>query len=352
MIRIDLMPAQQGDCLWIEYGDARRPYRVLIDGGTPFTYGILKERIESLPKEDRRFELLIITHIDSDHIGGVVGLLKNPPSGLTLGDVWFNSFQHLPSRSKTLGVRQAEEVTKELESGRFPWNDEFDNGAIHVSNSGSLKEVRLIDGMKLTLLSPYLRQLEMLQPKWDEELKLLKKKEEERIRVRAHGTTLSVPPDVVTLAGSSFKDDIAAANGSSIALLAEYDGKALLLTGDAFAGVLVKSIRRLLSMRKIKRLRLDGFKLSHHCSKANTSTDLLSLVECRNYLISTNGSTYNHPDVEAMARVLEFGGDRKLLHFNYKTTQTEIWNNRGLKHRYGYGTRYADEKKSLTLVLR
>jgi len=339
MIRIDLTPAQQGDCLWIEYGDARRPYRILIDGGTPATFTILKNRIESLPREDRRFEVVIITHIDSDHIGGILELLKNPPSGLEIGDVWFNGFRHLPSSNKTLGVRQAEEVSKELETGRFPWNDKFDEGPICVSSSGALPRIRLRDGMFLTLLSPYLEQLRELQPKWQREIEALRRKELEDTR-HLKTKTLSLPLNVITLAESPFESDIAEANGSSLALMAEFEGKSLLLGADAFAPVLERSVRRLLSTKGLEKLRLDAFKISHHGSDANTSIDLLSIVDCRNYLISTNGSIYSHPDTRTVARILKHGGEVKTLHFNYCSPQTLVWKNRDLQHRHRYETSF------------
>lgn len=354
MIRVDLMPAQQGDCLWIEYGDPKQPYRLLIDGGTSSTYQTLKKRIESLPKNRRRFELLIISHIDSDHIGGIVGLLKNPPPGLEIGDIWFNSFKHLPRKrtTPTLSVKQAEEVTEQLEKGsRFPWNQAFKGGAIYVDGAAGPQELTLADGMKLTLLSPYLTQLEKLQPKWAREVKRL---EEERrgIRQIGRGRTLSILPDIATLANSPFKEDTAEANGSSIAVLAEYQEKEIVLGADAFASVLIKSIKSLLAKRRKSKLPLEAFKLSHHCSKGNTSQDLLSLIECSNYLISTNGSTHNHPDKEAVARILRFGGKTKMLHFNYLSPQNKLWNSGDLQKRFKYTAAYGNGTEPLSLTIR
>jgi hypothetical protein len=43
MLRIEMLPAQQGDALWIEYGDPAKPRLVLIDGGTKPTVGDRQE---------------------------------------------------------------------------------------------------------------------------------------------------------------------------------------------------------------------------------------------------------------------------------------------------------------------
>jgi beta-lactamase superfamily II metal-dependent hydrolase len=339
MLKIDLMPAQQGDCLWIEYGDARRPYRVLIDGGTPATYRTLKRRIEALPERDRRFELVVITHIDSDHIGGILKLLQNPPRGLEIGDVWFNGLKHLPPPGKSLSVKQGEDLVKELETERFPWNDKFGGASICMNTSGPLPKVRLREDMRLTLLSPYRAQLQKLRPKWQREVEELERRKREAAR-KAGGETLSLPPDVATLAESPFEPDAAVANGSSLALLAEFDGKAVLLGADAYAPVLEKSIRRLLAAEGKERLRLDAFKVSHHGSDANTSPALLGLLDCERYLISTDGSIHGHPDDGAMSRILVYGGETKTLHFNYRNNRTMVWASGDLQSPHRFQTKY------------
>ena len=42
MLRIEMLPAENGDCLWIEYGEENSPHRILIDGGTHGTYELLR----------------------------------------------------------------------------------------------------------------------------------------------------------------------------------------------------------------------------------------------------------------------------------------------------------------------
>ena len=66
MFTITSLPAAQGDALWIEYGEAGDPARLIIDGGTLATANVVRERIEALDRNDREFDLLVITHVDSD----------------------------------------------------------------------------------------------------------------------------------------------------------------------------------------------------------------------------------------------------------------------------------------------
>jgi|KBSSwiStaDraftv2_1062776.scaffolds.fasta_scaffold25870_7 hypothetical protein len=43
--RIEMLPAQHGDALWIEYGSGSDTNRILIDGGTIKTYPFLAKRL-------------------------------------------------------------------------------------------------------------------------------------------------------------------------------------------------------------------------------------------------------------------------------------------------------------------
>lgn len=152
--------------------------------------------------------------------------------------------------------------------------------------------------------------------------------------------TPSTSTDVDQLADVAFGGDAGAPNGTSIALLAEFGGAAVLLAADAHAPVLVTSIQALLRKRGASRLKLDAFKVSHHGSQNNVSSELIRLLECRQYLVSTNGDHFRHPDRQAIARILKHGGARPTLVFNYRSNDNEVWERPDLQEKYQYSTRY------------
>jgi beta-lactamase superfamily II metal-dependent hydrolase len=152
---------------------------------------------------------------------------------------------------------------------------------------------------------------------------------------------------VAALANTPFTSDRSISNASSIAFLAELHGKSLLVGGDARAEVLCRSIAALLAQRGPERLRVDAFVVPHAGSARNMNRELLVLLECDRYLFSTDGSAFQHPDRETIARILAYGRaspDRPLtLVFNYRSPTTEVWANEELQSRYHYRALYPEQ---------
>ena len=198
-------------------------------------------------------------------------------------------------------------------------------------------------GLTLTVLSPTRKKLGGLARKWKKEILRHGLRPGDHRRYRqflAHHPTLST--NVPKLAALPFRSDSSAPNGSSIALLAEYRGKAILLTGDAHASVLADSIARLLDQRGKTRLALDAFKVSHHGSRGNTNAKLLSQLDCSTYLISCNGDVHNLPDNETIGRIIHHTARPHLI-FNYDCKRTKAWKKAELKRRHGYKATYGKD---------
>jgi hypothetical protein len=341
MLKMEMLLAGHGDCLWIEYGDSRATRRVLVDGGAIGTYKrALQPRLRALPEMDRCFELLVVTHIDADHITGVLELLEDKDTGFRAKDIWFNGYRHLPDENpSTLGPVQGERLTDLLVKPGMTWNGKFDRAAVAVPDEGALPRFELEGGLVLTLLSPTLAKLAELKPAWEKEVRKAgldpNVKRPEEVESPEGFALLGGAPDVDALAQEPFAEDDAEANGSSIAVLAEFEGRRLLLTGDAHPGVLAAGIKRLVENGK---LAIDVCKLPHHGSKANVSRPLLDMLDCKRYLFSTNGAYFKHPDLQAVARVIKWGGPQPELSFNYRTKFNQAWDSKPLRQRYGYTT--------------
>lgn len=184
-ITIDVLPALRGDCLWIECTRANnRPWRLLIDGGMPGTWPVLRERVANLAKvEPAFFDLAVVSHIDSDHMGGMLPLFASTDPRVTFGDIWFNGLPQLPepgssrSRSVAEGERLVDILSGQGGGPLLPWNDRFGREAAMTKGDGAYLEIIYADGPTLTLLSPTPRRLESLRRVWTNELLRLQRGE-------------------------------------------------------------------------------------------------------------------------------------------------------------------------------
>jgi beta-lactamase superfamily II metal-dependent hydrolase len=355
-----MLAAGHGDCLWIEYGTEADRHHMLIDAGTPGAWKRLKSEIKTrFGKQPPHFDLFVITHIDADHIGGAVKLLAD--HGVTFGDIWFNGWEHLHGGNPNLqlGSKQGEAVAQMIVDRALPWNKAFFGKAVAIRRWPAKKT--LPGGFALTLLSPYPRQLTALIPDWEKELRKAGLwKNGKPLRPRRSASSLALGGDdecldIDSLLKEKFQSDTAAANGSSIAFLAEYSARdkkpvRALFTGDAHVPVLLESLKRLQANGSIA---VDLLKLAHHGAGGNTSTELLKRLTCPRYLVSSNGAYFEHPERSAIARILVHAVHKtKHLIFNYSTRFNRIWNDSGLKSKYNYETSYpSDDTGGATLDL-
>jgi hypothetical protein len=348
LLGVTMLPAENGDCLLVEYGAPEDPSRVLIDCGARSAVGALANWITTKAPRGHEFELFVLTHIDADHIDGVLTLFDTPGFDVRFGDIWFNGWRQI---SRFLSVKQGEAFSRLLEDPRrrLPWNravtvagDESPAPVVFPAGAAP-PSYAMPGGLQLTLLSPGSNQLDQLAKHWGKVLRELNPAKAMLGR-KAPPKPVKDPAtlNLEALASTPGRRDTSVANGSSIALLAEFAGRAVLLTGDAHADVLVNSIKSLQRARgrEGERLKLEAMKLSHHGSANATTSELLSMVDCRRYLVSSNGNIFYHPDREAIARVILHGGIRPTLHFNYRSPYNELWDSPVLKERYGYAAEY------------
>ena len=333
MFTTELLPAAHGDAILVEYGSARAPHRILMDGGPHTTYDALRQRLLAIPKGKRHFDLVIVSHIDTDHIDGILRLLQDDSLGITIRDLWFNGYRHLAAKD-VMGGLQGEFLEVLIEDREIPWNAAFKAGPIVVPPDGDLPVVRLPGGATLTLLSPGKAQLQKLRREWDATLRAAGFKPGDREAARAQLARRKeyAPPEDVM----GTQADTSAANGSSLAVLLEFKGNSLLLAGDAFREVLEESLTRLAETRGVEAIQVDAFKLSHHGSFSNLSPRLLRIAPAAHYLISTNGDKFHHPDASALTLLLkERQGTHPILVFNYDSPSTAPW-----KRAKGSGTTF------------
>lgn len=313
MFTIKSIQADYGDSLLVAYGPNDNDLRyVLVDGGTADATANLLDVLAQHKVGDRlRLEALVVTHYDFDHIGGIIELLKEPPSWLEIADVWFNGRKHLFEKD-VLGPADGDILSKQIE-GHYAWNSAFGGKAI----KSSADKITLEGGLDVWVVSPDQKGLTKLAAAWPNETVDLEKPAD------VLGATDIWPPGAFSaVATRPFKKDVSVANGSSIALMLGFDGKLVLLTGDAHPDVVSAGISIHFPGTRPK---VSLLKLSHHGSKGNTSEQLLKGIDCDRYLISTNSDRFKHPDVTLLARILNVRKRVPEFLFNYSVERTLWW---------------------------
>jgi beta-lactamase superfamily II metal-dependent hydrolase len=333
-LTIWMLPARHGDALLVTWDAPSGPHHLMIDGGPAPAYDAVRTALSEVP--DLHLDLLVVTHVDADHIEGALLLANDAGLDVGIDEVWFNGPAQL---SDELSAAQGEMLAALLGARDIPLNNSFRGGPLMVPDDDApLLERTLAGGLRLTVLAPDRAALVKLADAWaptleDEALNFESPAEalaalRGRLSLNPDNTFLGepgVPPDVVDLATVVVAPDVSVPNASSIVLLAEYAGNAVLLAGDATPPVLLRGIRTLLQQRGLDRLELAAFKVPHHGSVRNVTAELLRISPADHYLFSSDGSRFGHPDPGGVARCLEYGKAGAELVFNYSTPQTLQW---------------------------
>lgn len=354
--RLELLPARHGDCIVLGWGDPAAPHLLLVDGGPHTAYATLATRLTGV----RRLEAVVVTHIDNDHIGGIVRLLGDDSLSLDWGDFWFNGWDQItrplhglaaapaaaPAIAAQRSALEGQHVAARVARRGARINAAFGGQALCVAGSGVLPVCELPGGLELTVLSPDVAALRALRLAWDRALQRLhldptnpaamQRGLDADRRYRGAGNAPLSPQAVHELATVACAVDEAVANGSSIAFVASYRGRRVALLGDAHPPVLEAALRRLAAQEGQPRVRLDAVKLPHHGSKANVRPQLLQLLDCPRWLVSTDGSIFGHPDDEAIAQVLQASAVPAQLLFNHHTERLSRWGDAALQRSLGY----------------
>jgi beta-lactamase superfamily II metal-dependent hydrolase len=322
-ITVRLLKANHGDCILVSHIGAGETFNLLIDGGNPATFkygprlrydGDLCLALDEIKAKNQVIDLAILTHIDDDHIGGLLRAFEAPGYLRDLvKSIWFNSsknitdyFGHpeIPENDVVLSD-DSPETSAQQGKALDALLEEIGCKQTPIVKAG---QVITMGPFKFTILSPNESHLHKLLHVWPYD------GTSSETAGTANDHSLSFE-DI--WAADEFKKDSSLPNGSSIAFIAEADGKSMLFLGDAHDQTVVDSLQSLGYCSESK-LNVDFVKVSHHGSRHNTSKHFLAMINAGKYLISTNGLRHGLPDKRTIARILASTED-SLICFNYRS---------------------------------
>jgi hypothetical protein len=319
-LTLEALQANDGDCLLLHYARTGvATVRILVDGGSRGIYSsVLKPRIDQL-RHGRTLDLrmVLVSHIDLDHITGVLDLFAALERAQEDGNdpfcrvrtLWHNSFERVHAdRRATLqsaavgaalggtpppglepktaavvaSVRQGAALRNAAERLGIPLNEGAVDELVRAPETG-LRQIAIAPGLKLTVLGPNDAQLRKLDDDW-------------RASRAAH------PADPAAQAADYLNRTVP--NLSSIVLLVEAarGGGAqpvrILLTGDAGGDHILDSLDRS-GVAPGGRIHVDLLKVQHHGSSHSTTQDFFERVTADRYVISGNGK-HGIPHADAL----------------------------------------------------
>lgn len=367
MVKIRMYPAKNGDAFLV-LATSPTNTAILIDGGYGETFHTyIRGDLQALAANGNKLDLVIASHIDADHVVGLIEFFKfngnsSTPSLIAVDSVWHNSVRSIsegsftnvgsedlsilkaaasrgyPASSRSETVReisagQGSTLGAALLAGNYHWND--GEGKTSVSSDAGLG-VRRLAGANIEVLGPTKARLAELEIWWKAELRRLGyaasigageffddafefmcANSDLRKKMASSPREISAPTALATLP-QIYSPDTSITNASSISVVIAVGGKSLLFLGDSLAEDLVEKLGPRLHGQST--LWFDAIKISHHGSLHNTSPGLLKIIDSDTFFISSNGDRHGHPDFAVLREIVDRPAKfKRTLHFSYST---------------------------------
>jgi hypothetical protein len=374
---LDVRRARKGDCLILHYGTKKQPGLGLIDGGPANVYKPhLKPRLEEI-RQARKLEadaslpvdFLMVSHIDDDHINGVLELTKElleakqsqEPLALKINGVWHNSFDDIignnpkeltaavtaqfgaaslsgdpdpgdlkgldPDAAKVLAsVGQGFRLRDDTRGLNLRINPQFGGKLVLAKAKG--KKIDMGKGLSFTVVGPMNPEVVALQKQHDDFLQKAAAKGKKTEAALAAFTDTSIP------------------NLSSVVVLAEVGKKSMLLTGDARGDKVLEGLELVGLLKKDGKstIHVDVLKCPHHGSKRNSDPIFFRRITADHYVFSGNGE-HGNPARETLEMLLAERGDEDYtVHLTYPVDEIDAERKKEAKK---HGQAWSVKKQSL-----
>ena len=241
MINVYMLPADEGDFLWVSYG-MKKKHHILIDGGMESSGEEYSQIVNRICQREETIEAIILTHIDSDHLAGAIkgiSLLSKETLEAVVKNIYFNTsrgyLRHEGNDVAKEGYAE-DEVTVNVREEGYSVGEAI--AFLELLKEKGIKD-RLVDyvvagqtidfaeGASAKILSPDRKCLQGLSEKWE--------------NYRSKRQTFGYAPNLENvrknlkdLMGEKLTYDSSINNAASIAFLFEYANSRIAFLGDAW----------------------------------------------------------------------------------------------------------------------
>ena len=385
MVKIKLIPAEFGECIVVSVG-GKKQFNLLIDGGVAKTYQeYVKSEIQRIKILGQRINLMVCTHMDNDHISGLVQILKKTNYDL-VDNVWYNGFLQVVSRKfysqkdnnytdrdnkiletiisqgtipdgeQEVGINEGMSMGVLVENRKIPLNEIVAGQAI--STESVRNKIEIAKNVYISILGPSKENIIEVEEYWKKEMvsrnfmfrvsnkiKLMEAFEYQLERIKTQyleeRLNISEIDDLEKYIGDLKEFDESIVNRSSISFILEYDNKKYLFLGDAVIDeTILRNIENVVGFK----YRFSAIKLPHHGSRYNITHEFICRYTADEYYCLTNSKKYDHPDLEVLATILCKDSHFKKVVFNYPIIKAYFLDKKEWKEKYNYEVIIGDGK--------
>lgn len=356
--QIRFFHAGDGDCLLLSGAeDGEELTHILVDGGRSTSFRKQAAKYLYDNEDLTKLDLVVVSHIDNDHISGILQLLKDKikhtvwqvkkERGQTAGrakkepkrppeikKLWHNSVtQHLGDTDPTV-AQQSLATSAALLGGQFvgmTGSDaagdaaKLDNlatghrsalelegrirGKLGIETEKELLKVpdgdtarrsrRRVGPFSITVIGPTQDRIDALRKDWE---KWIQNNEKARLklmqRLRSDEEEMGViSPDTVSpeAIAQGSGGAITVPNLASLMLLVRLGDKTILLSGDGSSDDIIDGLER----SGIEDTHVDVLKVQHHGATANVTVEFCEQVTADHYVFCGNGA-HSNPELEVL----------------------------------------------------
>ncbi|MET0218274.1 MAG: MBL fold metallo-hydrolase [Burkholderiales bacterium] len=323
---LEALNAKHGDALLLHYGTKKKPRVILIDGGPTGVYrSSIRPRFEELAETRGVTPLIVehvfVTHLDSDHIRGVLDFaidIKKGDAPAKSLSFWFNTFSDamnelppetakLVKKAPTAVLASVDAVTASVAEGQSLRDTVR---VLHAAVNGGSGKLLVADkkGVKLdvssdlsvTLVCPSKEHLRKLALDWKKKAKPTQAE-----------TSAYLDNSVYNL--SSLVMVVAAKNAAG-------KKRRMLLTGDARGDHVVAGLDAAGFLDSKGKAHFDILKVGHHGSDRDFEAQFFKDITADHYVISADGR-FENPSQDVLEWIGEGAtGDYKICMTNESGT--------------------------------
>lgn len=354
-----------GDCIFLVMKDETdgSRFHIMMD------CNVLTDEIKAYIRDElyKHIDVLIVTHIDSDHANGITKLMRTPDfAEMQIGLILFNGFQPqtgqsqlLPSETiaklkavtellpptvdealqKTNGMDAACLITELNKHPRWKavWRQApiLAGETIPLGNDEKWGRLRVLsptqdvmDNLLHDVKLEYAKRLGSAPPNedfldqdkyYELMLRLSELRKRPSLSRKVNAAAITKETLINNAKTNAEENSVTNANKASLAFCWEggEELKRILLMGDAVSSQVVNELNDI----DDDRIWFEAVKVSHHGSKHNTSIELNAKVDSAHYFF-TGGKDNEGPDVETVAKIvmkpLAEGIVQREIHYNHE----------------------------------